>query len=833
MANGLDTDIERKEYLKDKPRVTKEGKTIVYYQPAKKPKVEGVQTVNPETGKVGGSRFLSDLQKKSPEIEYRAIPRTTPELVGARRLKEKQETKELAQKEAEFEAKRIAEGKVKPENVILTQKGSKAILQRILKEKAEKEAEERRKFPAQEERIERIKLRQRLLAAGIETREQTLKTLLEKLGKEQITKREKPREIEITLDPETARKLREQLTGKEIQQTILKAEFPDLRSFIKEEKRFAVIEAEQPFPPGLITTETGLISFFQTRKRKEAKTKLEEFGVILETPAKIGVSLEKEGRKLAGVSLIFVGRTAETAFGISPIGIAKSIKERGFAETVEQFTGIPLISAIKEDRLLKAQTPLGRAAEVAGIGTGVYLGSQVTKASIKGTKKGIQVLQKESARLRAPEFQPEVRAEKVKGFEPVGKGQQKFVKLTETGKEIPQFQQDIGQVVRVIISKKTGKIIRVIEPITGRVIRTGIPKDIQRTLDIQTKELIITDKALIARELGPIPGRKPIPTFKPPPRGKQVKLTKDFGEGLGEPSKFEVPSKPPKLMEKLFVDPTGAIAITETAIDFGRLLKEKVLTTPGMITIPTKPSLFLLPPIVEEEPKERFKPRIDIDIGRELKKEREKEFIAPPILEGLQVPDLDEALKQIGIQKPKIGRIPDVTKEPRREQERERERELIIIPDVDIREDTTLEQDFKLDVPKPPPPKPLPTKGVLLPPSPREKLRVPEEEEVFFVKAKSKGKFIALNKKALPRNKALNLGAEAVDNTASATFKLISAGKKKKEIVDDIGFNLRGKFIKKNSIYVEKNKHRIDSLGEIQGITVKGWLAQRRKGLRI
>jgi len=668
--------------------------------------------------------------------------------------------------------------------------------------------------------------------------------------REPIPKPEKEIEgPEIFLDPETARKVREQLAGKEIQKTVIRADFPDLRSYFPPKKRFSIIEAETFVPAtGLITTETGLIRYFQRKKFEEAKGLLAKEEILLETPAKVGISLEKEGKILAGVSLIYIGRAAEVAYGISPPGIIRSIQQRGFAGTVEQFTGIPLIRAIKEGELLKATTPVGRLAELTGIGTGVYIGSRVTTATFKGVKKGIQVLQKESARLRMPEFteRAEASLKKIKlGAEPTGKGQQQFVKITESGQQIPQFGERFPEVVRVIISKKTGKVTRIIDPISGKVFKGEAIKDVQKTLDVITKEITITDKTFVARELGPIPGRKPIPKLKPEPSGKQIELGK-VKEGFLDRElfdiEFEVPVTPPSKFFKfisgkktempILVDTTGVIAITKTAIDFGRELKisafdGEVLIKPG---VPSMGGLILLPPLVEEEEKVKLKLEVD---GRRFEREREEKFIIPSAFEKIQIKDLGQKLKQITIQKPKVGLAEELIREPT--SENEREKKLILIPDIATELDTRLDHEFelKLDVPKPPPPKPPPKEIVLPPPLPERRFRESEEDDLFFVKAKSKGKFITLNKKALPRNKALNLGAEAVDNTASATFKLISAREKGKDVSDDLGFNLMDKFTKRNGTYIEKNKYRIDSMGEIQGITVKGWLAQRRKGLRI
>lgn len=119
----------------------------------------------------------------------------------------------------------------------------------------------------------------------------------------------------------------------------------------------------------------------------------------------------------------------------------------------------------------------------------------------------------------------------------------------------------------------------------------------------------------------------------------------------------------------------------------------------------------------------------------------------------------------------------------------------------------------------------------IFPSRPRKKKKE-LKQPTYNVYAREKGKFIKLNKKPLPEKKALNLGADVVDNTASATFK-IKKTDKKVSLKDDFFFNKKAKFRKKDNTYTELNQHRIDSVGEIQGITVKGWLAHRKGALRL
>lgn len=108
-------------------------------------------------------------------------------------------------------------------------------------------------------------------------------------------------------------------------------------------------------------------------------------------------------------------------------------------------------------------------------------------------------------------------------------------------------------------------------------------------------------------------------------------------------------------------------------------------------------------------------------------------------------------------------------------------------------------------------------------------------QDAFNVFVREKGKFVQVNKEPLPKNRAFNLGADYTDNTPSATFKLT----KSKQKIDarqlkDTGLDLlrQLKFKKKKDTYEETNRFRIDTQGEKQGITVKGWAARRDQSRR-
>jgi len=92
---------------------------------------------------------------------------------------------------------------------------------------------------------------------------------------------------------------------------------------------------------------------------------------------------------------------------------------------------------------------------------------------------------------------------------------------------------------------------------------------------------------------------------------------------------------------------------------------------------------------------------------------------------------------------------------------------------------------------------------------------------------RERGEIIKLTKKPLPINKALNVGAEVADNTPVRTFFLRKSNKIPNQL-DSLPSDRIKKFNKKGNTYVEKNPFAIDTLGEHQGITVKGWLAKKK-----
>lgn len=106
-------------------------------------------------------------------------------------------------------------------------------------------------------------------------------------------------------------------------------------------------------------------------------------------------------------------------------------------------------------------------------------------------------------------------------------------------------------------------------------------------------------------------------------------------------------------------------------------------------------------------------------------------------------------------------------------------------------------------------------------------------EQGYNIFIRESGKFFKANQKVKNYAAAVNFGAKAVDNSAAATFKIKKTTKKaevKEDFVDMFTLNkFRQPKSKKANKFIEKNKYRIDTQGEIKGISAKGWIANRRK----
>jgi len=104
-----------------------------------------------------------------------------------------------------------------------------------------------------------------------------------------------------------------------------------------------------------------------------------------------------------------------------------------------------------------------------------------------------------------------------------------------------------------------------------------------------------------------------------------------------------------------------------------------------------------------------------------------------------------------------------------------------------------------------------------------------QKQQAYNVYVKSRGKFKKANQVALNRDNALALGQDATDNTTAATFKLKKVSSSPKRPTKLLIPFKQSKYKLSNNKYIEKNKHRIDSIGELRGITYEGWKANRQK----
>lgn len=110
----------------------------------------------------------------------------------------------------------------------------------------------------------------------------------------------------------------------------------------------------------------------------------------------------------------------------------------------------------------------------------------------------------------------------------------------------------------------------------------------------------------------------------------------------------------------------------------------------------------------------------------------------------------------------------------------------------------------------------------------------------FDVLIREKGQDIEFDpKKSFPRQRAKNIGADIVDNSAAASFRIEKSDQPIDSGIDDVFFALEDKFrspATKSRLppkqFIEKRGFRIDSPGELAGITAKGLIARRKKAMR-
>lgn len=98
-------------------------------------------------------------------------------------------------------------------------------------------------------------------------------------------------------------------------------------------------------------------------------------------------------------------------------------------------------------------------------------------------------------------------------------------------------------------------------------------------------------------------------------------------------------------------------------------------------------------------------------------------------------------------------------------------------------------------------------------------------------KKKYRERWVKANSTPLTEGAAMSLGATAVDQSAAASFRITqSEGKPGLLKIGVEPWNiLSSKFYHKKGTYIESTQSRIDSTGEIQGISALGWIANQRR----
>lgn len=100
-----------------------------------------------------------------------------------------------------------------------------------------------------------------------------------------------------------------------------------------------------------------------------------------------------------------------------------------------------------------------------------------------------------------------------------------------------------------------------------------------------------------------------------------------------------------------------------------------------------------------------------------------------------------------------------------------------------------------------------------------------KERSMYHGKVRKPIRFKKENIVPLSKKEAMGLGATIADNTSAVSFKIKkTSGSPKKSLLPHKSFeSIKHKFTKKGDVYIEKPKYRMDTVGEIKGITKLGW----------
>jgi hypothetical protein len=122
------------------------------------------------------------------------------------------------------------------------------------------------------------------------------------------------------------------------------------------------------------------------------------------------------------------------------------------------------------------------------------------------------------------------------------------------------------------------------------------------------------------------------------------------------------------------------------------------------------------------------------------------------------------------------------------------------------------------------------------PPSSFKRFKQPQKNNIFGtlgynVFIRNKGIFAQANTKALSKSQAINFGANIVESTTAATFKIIPSKSQLLSNQKIPAANLKNFYTNKKGYFIEKPSKRINTFGELQGITFKGIQSKKIKKL--
>ena len=131
-------------------------------------------------------------------------------------------------------------------------------------------------------------------------------------------------------------------------------------------------------------------------------------------------------------------------------------------------------------------------------------------------------------------------------------------------------------------------------------------------------------------------------------------------------------------------------------------------------------------------------------------------------------------------------------------------------------------------------PKPPRIPPVLFPEKETKGKSKTQSYNVYVREGKKKSdRYLKANQEPMPRNAAINLGADITDNTTARAFKIKKTTGQPRVPEQDLTPNIfkfrtpKGRTKLEKNTYVEKETYGIDTLGELQGIPFKAMRMRR------